>query len=114
MDETMDETIEKFAKDYFPLDFKLEDKTTVGNAIVFAKQYAFILSLDEREPIRQLKEAISEIERLRRQNELMRARLDMFDAMNAILYTQVDSRKGGSMSPDCLGTLKKYIASKAD
>jgi hypothetical protein len=108
----MNEIIDNFSKDYFPLGFESDDETTVGNAISFAKQSASILDLNEGEPIQMLKEAISEIESLRRQNELMRARLDMFDTMNAILHTRVVSRNDGGLSPDCLFTFKKYIESK--
>ncbi len=63
------------------------------------------------EEIQMLKEATFEIKSLRRQNELMRARLDMFDAMNAILHTQVASRNEG-MSPDLVWQIEKYVASK--
>lgn len=63
------------------------------------------------EEIQMLKEATFEIKSLRRQNELMRARLDMFDAMNAILHTHVASRNEG-MSPDLVWQIEKYVASK--
>ena len=58
-----------------------------------------------------LKEAVFEIKSLRRQNELMKARLDMFDAINAILHTQVATRNEG-MSPDLVWKIEKYISSK--
>lgn len=63
------------------------------------------------EEIKMLKEATFEIKILRRQNELMRARLDMFDTINAILHTQVASRNEG-MSPDLVWQIEKFVASK--
>jgi len=62
-----------------------------------------------KEELQMLKEATFEIKNLRRQNELMRARLDMFDAMNAILHTQVASQSQG-MSPDLVWQIEKFIA----
>ena len=63
------------------------------------------------EEIKMLKEATFEIKILRRQNELMRARLDMFDTINAILHTQVASRNEG-LSPDLVWQIEKFVASK--
>ena len=64
-----------------------------------------------QEELQLLKEATFEIKNLRRENELMRARLDMFDAMNAILHTQVAIRSQG-MSLDLVWQIEKFVASK--
>lgn len=57
------------------------------------------------------REAISEIKSLRRKNELMKARLDMFDSINAILHTKVAEQNEG-MSPDLVYQIEKFITSK--
>lgn len=56
-----------------------------------------------------LKNAAIEITNLRRRNELMSARLQMFDDVNAILHTQVASKNEG-MSPDLVSQIDKHIA----
>lgn len=58
-----------------------------------------------------LKEAVAEISSLRRQNELMNARLEMFDNMIAVLHTQYAHRSQG-MSPDLVWKIQKFIDSK--
>lgn len=58
-----------------------------------------------------LSRANAEIKNLRRQNELMNARLEMFDSINAILHTQVASQSQG-MSPDLVWEIDKFISSK--
>ena len=55
-----------------------------------------------------LKQAVFEINSLKRQNELMMARLDMFDSINAILHTEV-ARRGGYESPDLVFEIEKFI-----
>ena len=55
-----------------------------------------------------LREATIEIKQLRHQNEIMRARLDMFDSMEALLHTKVAS-KGEGMSPDLVRTIEMHI-----
>lgn len=65
------------------------------------------------EEIQTLKESVEEIKTLRSQNELMGARLDMFDTMTALLHTQVASRNQG-MAPDLVYQIEKHIASKDD
>ncbi len=65
-----------------------------------------------QEPLQLLQEATIEIRSLRRQNELMRARLDMFDSVNAILHTQVATRNEG-MSPDLVFQIEKFISNEA-
>ena len=65
-----------------------------------------------KEELQLLSEAICEINSLRRQSELMKARLDMFDSVNAILNTDI-SRKGyGETRPDIAKQIEKFIASK--
>lgn len=65
--------------------------------------------------IQLLKEASFEITRLRKENELMAARLEMFDAINAILHTDL-AKRGYGMSPDVVSEITKFIESqpKAD
>lgn len=53
-------------------------------------------------------EAAFEIKSLRRQNEIMRARLDMFDAINAMLHTDV-ARQSQGMAPDVVYEIEKYL-----
>lgn len=53
--------------------------------------------------------AVSEIESLRRQNELMSARLDMFDKM-ILLFTSEPSFPRTGAAPDLVYELRKYIA----
>ena len=65
------------------------------------------------EVIEMLKEANFEIRALRRQNELMKARLDMFDSINAILHTQV-AMQPECMSPDLCYKIDKFIACNKD
>lgn len=55
-----------------------------------------------------LKSASFEIANLRRQNELMRARLDMFDSINAILHTDV-ARKQEGFIPDVLAAIDQHL-----
>lgn len=58
-----------------------------------------------------LTEAKQEIVSLRRQNELMRARLDMFDNIMQMLHTQ-PAYKGEGMSPDLVYAIEKFITSE--
>lgn len=61
--------------------------------------------------IQLLKEASLEIKSLRRQNELMRARLDMFDAVRQILHANV-VYQGEGMSPDLAWAIDKHVAER--
>ncbi len=56
-----------------------------------------------------LTQAVFEIKSLRRQNELMKARLDMFDAVNCMLHTRAVSNSVG-MSPDVVHVIEKFIS----
>ena len=58
-----------------------------------------------------LKQATNEIKNLRWQNELMQARLGVFDNMMALLNTRVE-RGGKAMSPDLVYHIEKFIAAK--
>jgi len=58
-----------------------------------------------------LQRASNEIKGLRSQNQLMAARLDMFDSMMAIFNAQQMSR-GGMMSPDIVWEIDRAIDSK--
>lgn len=60
--------------------------------------------------IQLLKDAAFEIQILRRQNELMSARLEMFDSINAILHTEV-AHKSQGFSPDLVHEIDKFISS---
>lgn len=55
-----------------------------------------------------LREAANEIRSLRRQNELMSARLDVFDSMMAVLHTPIATKSQG-MSPDLVWKIEKYL-----
>lgn len=59
--------------------------------------------------IRFLKEATFEIRNLRRKNELMGARLDMFDSVMALLHTPI-AQRGGGMSPDLCSEIDKFVS----
>lgn len=55
--------------------------------------------------------AVHEIRRLRNDNLLMAARLEMFDAINAILHTKPAERSQG-VSPDLVWEIEKFIESQ--
>lgn len=55
-----------------------------------------------------LKSAAEEIKSLRRQNELMSARLDMFDRIFVLLHTS-PSYPGQGMSVDIVWEIEKHI-----
>lgn len=61
----------------------------------------------ERE-VELLRQAVSEIRILRNQNQLMSARLDMFDSIMSVLHTDV-ARKGQGMSPDLTWEIEKFL-----
>lgn len=58
-----------------------------------------------------LERALSEIRGLRNHNQLMRARLDMFDAVMSALHGQPATQRDGLMSPDIAYELEKKIKS---
>lgn len=60
------------------------------------------------EQLQMLREAANEIKTLRRQNELMSARLDVFDSMMAVLHTPI-AKKSQGMSPDLVWQIEKYL-----
>lgn len=55
-----------------------------------------------------LKESIFEIKKLRRQNELMSARLQMFDSINNMLHVQMPNQNI-LCSPDIVLMVENYI-----
>ncbi len=57
-----------------------------------------------------LERALNEITSLRNQNQLMRARLDMFDAVMSALHGQPARESGGLMAPDIAYEIKKHLA----
>ena len=58
-----------------------------------------------------LKDAVSEIRMLRRQNEIMGARLNMFDDMMTLFRTP-PLYPGPGMSPDLTYAIEKHLASE--
>ncbi len=58
-----------------------------------------------------LQDAAFEIKSLRRQNDLMSARLQMFDAIMLLLHTEPAHQSQG-MSPDIVAQIEKYIQGK--
>lgn len=60
-----------------------------------------------------LKDAVSEIRALRRQNELLSARLDMFDMCMAVLHTDVARQKSISMTPDICWQIEQSLMPQA-
>lgn len=53
-------------------------------------------------------DANHEIKILRRQNELMNARLEMFDAMTQLLHTNPATKNCG-MSPDVVQSIEMFL-----
>ena len=60
-----------------------------------------------------LQRALSEITELRNQNKLMRARLDMFDAVMSALHGQPARESGGLMYPDIAYEIDRYLNPKS-
>ena len=60
------------------------------------------------EEVQMLREAANEIRSLRRQNELMSARLEVFDSMMAVLHTPIATKSQG-MSPDLVWQIEKFL-----
>lgn len=56
-----------------------------------------------------LERALSEINSLRRQNEFMAARLDMFDAVMSALHGKPALHEGGFMHPDISREIKSHL-----
>lgn len=61
-----------------------------------------------------LQGALNEINGLRKSNELMRARLDMFDDIMSALHGQPAINKGGLMHPDIAYEIKKHLDNEAN
>lgn len=61
-----------------------------------------------------LQRAVSEIKSLRREQELMRARLDMFDAVMSALHGRPAHPDGGLMSPDIVWEIENHLNSKTE
>jgi len=61
-----------------------------------------------KEELQLLQQASNEIKHLRSKNELMKARLDMFDSVMSILHTEV-AQKNQGMSPDLVFEIDKFI-----
>lgn len=56
-----------------------------------------------------LKSAATEIKHLRESNNLMAARLDMFDKMMSLFYTQPNFGNCGGFSPDILWQIEQHL-----
>lgn len=56
-----------------------------------------------------LERALGEINSLRNSNKLMRARLDMFDAVMSALHGQPASQREGLMHPDIAYEIEKHL-----
>ena len=56
-----------------------------------------------------LERALSEIKSLRNQNQLMSARLEMFDAVMSALHGQPARESGGMMAPDIAYEIEKHL-----
>ena len=80
-------------------DTSLHLKALIENRDALIKQHDSIVHLQT---------ASNAIKNLRRQNELMQARLSMFDAMNNIIMMNKRS-DGMGMSPDFLWEIDKFI-----
>lgn len=65
---------------------------------------------------RLLNDAAEEILRLRKQNEVMRIRLDVFDTMTAIVYARAPERGGFETSSrqDIVKEIDKHLNEKLD
>lgn len=64
----------------------------------------------ENEALQLLNQSVSEIRQLRQENNLMAARLDMFDKMILLFDTQPNYR-GQGMSEDLCWKIEKYTQS---
>ena len=60
-----------------------------------------------------LERAAMEIRTLRRHNEIMAAKLEVFDGMMQILNSQAAQRGGGLMSPDLVFEIDKHLQETA-
>lgn len=67
---------------------------------------------EQSEEICLLNEAVLEIKSLRRRNEIMSARLDMFDSINAMLHTRIAENSQG-MSPDLCWKIERFVNQKS-
>lgn len=56
-----------------------------------------------------LQRAASEIRSLRRSNELMSAKLEMFDNVMSALHGQPATNRSGAMAPDVVWEIEKYL-----
>lgn len=83
------------------------------NGIVIRTTKAEKMENQIKEEISLLQQASHEIKSLRNQNELQRARLNMFDDMMALLHTEPASKNKGMMSsPDLVFKIDELVESK--
>lgn len=57
-----------------------------------------------------LQRAVSEIKSLRREREIMKAKLDMFDAVMSALHGKPAYQSEGAMAPDVVWEIEKALA----
>lgn len=92
-------------KDYYQIPYVIE--ITNDNKILAHEKDEFFLP-DGPTSNDLLKRASSEIKSLRNQLQIANARLEMFDAIQAMLHTEV-ARKGLGMSEDVLFEIEKHL-----
>lgn len=61
-----------------------------------------------------LSRAQNEIAGLRRENEILRAKVEMIDLFACVLHTQAAQHGGGAMHPDILYELQKKLAEMSE
>jgi hypothetical protein len=72
----------------------------IENEVIYSDRLAKSISF--------LKEATFEIKNLRSRNEIMKARLDMFDQVNFLLNTRLEQR-GEGMTPDLVSSIESFL-----
>lgn len=77
-----------------------------GNASEFIHHHYFNMTTE----LILLKQAVAEINRLRRNNQLMAVRLQVFDSMVAMFEGSPRNQQGSQMSPDLVYDIEKWIA----
>lgn len=65
-----------------------------------------------KEYLQMMQEASSEIKNLRRSNELMAARLEVFDTMMRLFHSPPVYNQSGLMHPDIVYEIDKYLESQ--
>lgn len=66
------------------------------------------------DPLPALYAARQEIEQLRRQNEILRAKVEVIELMDRALRSRMPNKEGGYAHPDPLGQLNEIIFQEED